>query len=36
MGLITHEPPPIKNTQPAVWDLVIEDMRERDNSGRSK
>ena len=36
MGLITHEPPPIKNTQPAVWDLVILDMRERDNSGRSK
>lgn len=32
----THEPPPQKNDQPAVWDLVIRDMQERDRAGRIK
>lgn len=30
------EPAPIKNDLPAVWDLVIKDMRDRDQFGRAK
>lgn len=33
----THiEPPPQPNTNPAVWETVIEDMWARDNFGRAK
>ncbi len=31
-----HEPDPIPNDQPAVWELVIEDMKARDVMGRTK
>ncbi len=30
------EPPPLPNARPATWELVIEDMRARDHSGRAK
>jgi hypothetical protein len=30
------EPTPKKNDNPAIWDLVIEDMRERDREGQRK
>lgn len=30
------QPPPKPNDQPAVWDLVIADMRERDGVGRAR
>jgi hypothetical protein len=30
------EPPPQPNDRPAVWDLVIADMRERDATGLAK
>ena len=30
------EPPPIKNNHPAVWDLVLADMKERDEIGKQK
>ncbi len=26
------QPDPVKNNLPAIWDLVIEDMKERDSS----
>lgn len=32
----TPEPPPTPNDRRPVWDLVIEDMRARDNAGRAK
>lgn len=32
----TPEPMPSKNQYPAIWDLVIEDMRQRDQSGQEK
>lgn len=35
-GLNKAEPAPIKNDQPAIWPLVIEDMKQRDLSGRAK
>lgn len=35
-GLSKAEPPPTPNNQPAVWDLVIQDMRDRDAAGRAK
>jgi hypothetical protein len=35
-GLSTPEPDPIPNDSTPVWDLVIEDMRARDNEGRRK
>lgn len=31
-----HEPEPISNEKPAVWDLVIGDMKERDQTGRER
>jgi hypothetical protein len=30
------QPPPKHNEQPAVWDLVMADMRERDQVGRQR
>ena len=30
------QPPPAPNDKPAVWDLVMEDMRERDQVGRAR
>lgn len=30
------EPPPIVTDTPAVWELVITDMRQRDDFGRQK
>jgi hypothetical protein len=35
-GLNEKQPPPVKNNLPAVWDLVIEDMKERDFIGEKK
>jgi hypothetical protein len=32
----TEQPTPIQNQKPAVWDLVIKDMTDRDQWGRSK
>jgi len=32
----THEPAPVPNGRPAVWSLVISDMRARDAEGRRK
>lgn len=31
-----HEPMPIPNNRPAVWDLVLSDMQERDQMGTEK
>jgi hypothetical protein len=36
MSLNTPERPPIPNDRRAVWELVVEDMRDRDAAGRSK
>ncbi len=33
---IEDQPPPVPNDRPAVWDLVIADMRERDQVGRQR
>lgn len=33
---VNEQPPPIPNSRPAVWDLVIADMKERDSVGRSR
>lgn len=33
---INDQPPPVPNDRPAVWDLVIEDMRSRDQTGLSR
>lgn len=33
---ITDQPPPKPNDKPAVWDLVMADMRERDQTGRQR
>lgn len=35
-GLATPEPAPIATDGPAIWDLVVADMRERDASGFAK
>lgn len=35
-SLSTPEPNPIPNNHPAVWDLVVSDMQERDQSGQEK
>lgn len=35
-GLIRDQPAPLANNKPAVWDLVIADMRERDTVGRQR
>jgi len=34
MTEIKDQPPPRINLRPAVWDLVLEDMRDRDQTGR--
>jgi len=36
IGMNAPEPPPIKNNHPAVWDLVLNDMKERDETGKQK
>lgn len=33
---IEDQPPPVPNERPAIWDLVIADMRERDTVGRKR
>lgn len=35
-GLLDPEPPPSVNASPAIWDLVVADMRERDANGLRK
>ena len=35
-NLSKHEPAPIKSNQPAIWDLVMKDIRERDEYGQKK
>jgi hypothetical protein len=35
-NLSNYEPDPIKTDERPVWELVIEDMRQRDNEGRTK
>jgi len=32
----TPQPPPVPNEKPAVWELVMADMKARDNFGRAK
>lgn len=34
--LSVEEPPPVANKSTPIWELVIADMRERDNVGRSR
>lgn len=34
--LIVDQPPPVKNERPAIWDLVISDMKARDQVGRER
>ncbi len=36
MSLSTPEPPPTTNDEPAVWELVLSDMRQRSDFGRAK
>lgn len=36
MDLNKPEPAPVQTDETPVWDLVIADMRERDNEGRRK
>lgn len=35
-NLSKKEPTPIKNQNPAVWDLVIKDIKDRDEFGQKK
>ena len=35
-SLNAYEPDPIKTNERPVWELVIEDMMQRDNEGRKK
>ena len=35
-NLVTDQPPPTPNDRPAIWDLVIEDMKARDRVGRER
>lgn len=35
-GRMKDEPPPIPNDRPAVWDMVIADMKARDAVGRAR
>lgn len=35
-NLSNYEPDPIKTEEQPVWELVIEDMKQRDNEGRKK
>lgn len=34
--LVAPQPAPVKTSQPAAWDLVMDDMRARDNFGFQK
>lgn len=34
--MINDQPPPVPNDRPAVWDLVVADMAERDRVGRAR
>lgn len=36
MTINNEQPAPIANDQPAIWDLVINDMHERDQVGRQR
>ncbi len=36
MSKLEHEPAPLPNDSIPIWELVIEDMRQRDNIGRAK
>lgn len=36
MSHITDQPAPLTNDKPAVWDLVMQDMLERDQVGRMR
>jgi hypothetical protein len=36
MTTITDQPAPVPNERPAVWDLVIADMQNRDRIGRER
>ena len=36
MSVIEPEPKPNPNKNPALWEIVIKDMRQRDNFGREK
>lgn len=36
MPTVPDQPPPLPNAQIAVWDLVLADMRERDQIGRAR
>jgi hypothetical protein len=33
---VTEQPAPIPNDRPAVWDLVVADMKQRDHVGRQR
>ena len=35
-NLSKHEPKPKKNTNPAIWDLVLKDIKDRDDYGLKK
>lgn len=36
MSINDHQPAPTPNDKPAVWDLVVADMKERDTTGRQR
>ena len=36
MSHIQDQPPPVDNDLPAVWDLVMADMKDRDQVGRQR
>jgi hypothetical protein len=36
MSINTHQPQPINNANDAIWDLVMGDMKERDEVGRER
>lgn len=35
-GLSDHEPPPVQNQERPTWELVVDDMQERDRVGRAR
>jgi hypothetical protein len=35
-SVVEHEPPPKRNDNPAIWDLVLEDIKQRDSDGEKK
>ena len=36
MSYVDKQPPPIRNHNPALWDLVVADMQQRDQFGVAK